>query len=957
MKKESIRRWLLFIIGGLGLPGVIYLIWPMVSWYWEKSILVGTDFFLTGSYTGYLARHWAFPANAWKYIWYKGQPMILDYPFLLFYLLAIPAKIWGTVQAVKGGMIAGIVLFFGFYYLAAYRLSRNPLVSLLIVWLGVWSTGYYGALIQGGSLPYFFSQLFLPFIFIPLTDFWEKGQRRSLVWAGVITGISLLIHPQVGAGYLIPASFLFILLYRYGRNGIRQRFSNLFLYLLVVTGTGAPVILKNAFGLVLTVSALLGKSNQDVLESASSGFDLGIQKSLFWDFFIRVNPWYFVLVFALAVLVIVLWPIWGRRKDGPLIPVMPLAFMVGYTLLFLWAFVFRYNPLQGGWYRAYWPLMVFLGLLAAACWRQIFGPMRWYLTWLPLGLLVILIPYSSHLLTITLDDKGWLFSSSPIARWSYTSSAYPNVVNIITDSLSVSELKKLILPDWLPTDEKNYRLLDLDAEVNIWWNTFFDLPLVKGYIDPPWDKQRNSYNFLQDITLGRDETEKSYQWKPEAARNASLFFLDWAAAKYLEGGFAIGRSSPIPLSSFSKDPSLILKKEEKVNDPLKYGKFYMNEVGELIDSLDGYISGERAEKLTFYEMKDEVVSPIMAPVSQPIVALIGQPSAFELIYRVLAFLNLNSQRVITVNGPAKIDEWGIRDRKFDALIIHSYDYANRDKAFNALKQYVSEGGKVFIETGSEVRDSQSENLPDFFPIKKTQRSELGETWQLEGISKLDLSDLKTDDFGELTLDGQSWKMSWAESEDLIGEPLLWQKGKVILARQNIGKGTVIWSGANLFYHTVTYSNYEEAKLLGKMLDEIIPKTDSVAVGEVNWISSQKRMVSYQQARGILFKETYFSGWHFWWKKGAIWWPRKIYKVGPTSPGYMFAFTSEKEGKAMFWFTGTFDGWVKALLPLITILLTLSYLLFPGRLLHAAAIKIGRKFKHRFHGWWGKDEDY
>ncbi len=94
------------------------------------------------------------------------------------------------------------------------------------------------------------------------------------------------------------------------------------------------------------------------------------------------------------------------------------------------------------------------------------------------------------------------------------------------------------------------------------------------------------------------------------------------------------------------------------------------------------------------------------------------------------------------------------------------------------------------------------------------------------------------------------------------EAVLVSEGRPLVVVGEYGKGRVIWSGMNLFYHVKSYRDSEESRFINKILRWLTDFNVSSPDYKAEFVNPQRRIVEIDDfARGILFKENYFKQWH------------------------------------------------------------------------------------------------
>ncbi|MDP3888429.1 MAG: hypothetical protein Q8Q24_00140 [bacterium] len=935
---------------------------PAAKWYYETKPLVGTDFYLATTYVNYLSEHFNLRPFSWKYIWSAGYPLAKDYPTLHIYFILPLTHFFSPVQAVQIYMLFSTFMFGLFAYFLFYEISRSKWFSLALAVGSFYSVGYYGSLIWGGGLPYYATQPFLPLVLWLLVRHFNnqkegRRDRKNLILAGFFAGLSFLAHPQAPAVSIVPMGVLFILFWHDKHTPLfsKQKLIDLFVFLFICTLTGLPFI-KPYFPLLATMIFHVVQTGERSISATSDSqynlqWELGQLSRITGD----TSPivWPPILVGSAVLLLGILL---GRKFPKKIWVIIPfgLSALFFYFNLLTWAY--RLNPLQGGWYRAFWPFPLLFGGLAASLWgagsellsKRKLGSL--FTAVLGLFFTAGLVTYGFFLLVGFYNSMG--LNSNP-------SSAFPSNINLAQTKDEMKELKKKLLPDWFEGDNKNYRMFTIDVAHNISWNTYFDLPLAQGYVDPPIPFVGRGYLYLTDITLAKDELAKRFDYTPEQAKEIAKFIIDWSAIRYFEGGYTPGRHTVAPISNYIKD--LVARdKEMTFEKVLVYRDTQMP------------IAYYNTTGTHYYEFKPELTSPILSGNVSPTLAVVGKFGAIDSLSRTLATKNLNSRYLVPIIGPEKIDGWSLSDyKKFDAVFLYNYDYDDHNKSWAMIDQYVKQGGKLLVDTGGDTKETASvklpdrfpKELPDLFPVRKTDKEYINEQWDFApGESNL-TDGIAFTDFGPAKLDGEDWGVSYAEKSDVDpdAQVILYDHGKVVMAEKNYGKGKVIWSGLNLPYHTEYYKKTTERDFLVALLGGVIPLEEKIApASKVDWISPEKRqVVADPGTKGILFKEYDFDGWHARLNSSKGSQEAKVYAAGPAYPGYMYVPIPpnwrDSQVTAVFYFKGKVEDWLLEFLPFISGLIVLDFVFFNKKVFLVRFKGLLSKFSFKTSGWWEKEE--
>src|SRR3989344_1157905 len=797
-------------------------VWPIASWYFDFRPILGVDFFNTVTHVRMFAENFNFPPWAYRSFWFGGSPLYPDFSIGWYYPISILARWLPLIASVKVGMLVSLFLFLVFTYLTAQRLSRNHLFAVVIAVLVAFSPNLYGSLTWGGSLPYFANQLFFPLSLWTLSSYLETG-RRGWFWGTVfVVGLAFLGHAMnAGTFVLVSAAILLFLGWRKQPLGFKGRLGEFAVFLVglmilsnrVTTSLFSGLFIASLKGRLLT-SFGAASSGAQFREGGLAGMKDSAQaaweQSRFLVLFSDTNPWIFAIIgFAVAVFLVAL--VMDKEKKQVL-RIAPWAILAGYSILHVFANSYGFPFLSQGWYRAFWHFPVSLGLLLAVIVGYILDTFSRITRTFGKIASVALGVLSVGMLGVVYQSVDLAKTLAVVTEKSSPSSAYPEAINLIRSDEDLTRLQKDLVPAWLDPFDRNWRLYETDAQVNVWWNALFDMPLVRGYIDPPIGTDRMGQIFLTDQALGADGLVENFHYPVDTAKNMALYYIDWNAVRYFEGGH-------VSISD-NKRPSSFLEgaiAEQAQTKTVGLYRLYETPSGkpEIMDI---------PQYLEYFRVKDELVSPVVSVSNAPSLLCLCDWPAYEALIKALSMNNIHSRFLITAYSEKPVDSFSTSDlSSFDVVYLANYRYRNRDKAFSSLSRYVSAGGKVLIDTGSETRESARLNLPELFPFLDAQRQGLGSQWEITASSDPVFSGVDFEAFSPPTWEDGEWKFSYPVSEvDAKAEVLLFQRGKPVLVRYPLGEGTVLWSGMNLAYHVHANTNVMESRLLVNLLDELVP---------------------------------------------------------------------------------------------------------------------------------------
>ncbi len=954
---------------------VVYFAWPILSLYWNQKPAVGIDLFLSVDFVTYIRDHLTLPVFSWKYIWYSGTPLAQTYPFLHFYLMQPLLLIFSAVEAVQVYVIGSYILYFVFSYLLFFQIGRSRCLAAVLSVATAYSYNLWSPLYWSGSIPYAATMFLLPLTLYLIGLAYQSGNNKYIYFAGLLSGIFILGHPQSFIAYTVPLSSLMILFYWSKKVKIlsKGKFISFLFYGLIILSVGYPFagvglsIFSTFFDVI---SGAFSHGASEISNSTFAGYakeTAGSPIDRVLDFYKRSNSLFFSALFAGVVAVVttgIISLIIKRRASHHFKLLVFSLLMLGYLFVFLYAFALGINPIAGGWFRIFWPSMTIFGVLVAVLWRItrdnleiIFETkiklLRYFMLIVgaSVGIVVLVVGILFLQKTYRAFEKETLSFVSE-------SSQFPTVLALDLKKGEWPEKLPKLVPDWLDPNDLNYRLYDIDATFNIWWNSVFKMPLARGYLDASPDGP-NSQNFagwqyLQNITFSKDEVTTRWGYSVDQAKAISAFFIDWAAIKYWEGAPAYGRNySSKPSGYILNDKNFVVRQETvKARRPARYFQIEGR----------GWDIPDTWQELTYYEINDAVVSPLYMGSNAPSILVIGDAIGQDTMMRNLGLLNFNSRRAIIVQWNKEIDSLSQKELdKFDVVVLYRYKYNSYANAFKNLDNYVKGGGNLFIDTGTEQAESNSENLPGVFPFESSERKPLSKSWDWK-IESSKISDgIKFENFSEPVFDDQPWSFAYPKSSLKANAKVIASNfGKPILVVQTSGKGKIVWSGMNLAGHVQRFKNSEEVSLFKNIFFYFtdFSKDQNLKV-EINRPTPEKVVMKGSGAKAVLFKESHYSGWEARARGEGFDEKLNIYEAGPMVPGYMYAFLPEKVKSGVFEVTFNYRGEISYkivyLISLISIIVVLDLIFFRRVFTKFVAKGIKHGYK-KATSWWEKDEE-
>lgn len=946
---QLIKKALYFLLFSIAhlmtIVAIMYAFWPIAKWYLNYRPVWGVDFFLLNTLTHLLSENLVWPPASWNYGWFAGFPMFF-YPFLHVYIGVIFNHFFDLVVGTQLWMLASTALLVIGSYFLFFTVSRNFILSGVLAMATAYSSGVYQTLTWAGSLPSYATQAALPWSLGFLVLFLRTGKTRFLFACSLVAGVSFFGHPLTFVIYIVPAAMILIFT-RFSQGlALYQKIKISFIFLTLSIVIALPIFgptfgsaIKNAFKPSYSQNALSTTDSAAAVDIGAVTFNKLQPVRMITDN--HIAPFMLAALSAGLFLASILL----ARRLLPILDSLPYVLVAAYFAFYVWLFGQGISIYHGGWYRLFWHVPIWIGMVASALWYESFVNFAHVVK---TKFLRLILNLGASLAVLAIGGSllyAFNFGTTitQIIYRSQVSSAHPDAINLkITDN-ERQELKHRLVPFWLNGDETNWRLYDGDQTVNIWWNSLFKMPLARGYLDPPITNDKRGFIFLLDTGLSESDGEaqlvQAFNYPLEVAISNVLFLVDWNAVLYFEGGHVGGSYTPVPRHL---EEILVSRQETLEFNDLRYTK--------------------RPVTLSFYQFKDDLVSPILSGTNASSVGIFASDGGYETVVRAIAERdNLNSQRVIPLKLGRVVDDYNLATlAQFDALYLYDWDYKSDAKVYKLLTSFVQSGKKVFVETGVEVKASSGQ-LPEFFPVKSVERKGQGKEWGLESSRDPLTANVDVNQFSPPVFDDDEWKLSFSEEKDLRAgaEIVLKNHGKVVMARHKLGSGEIIWSGLNFAYHLSRDHNPEEAKFFVNILGSLVDLSKKqVPSYQVTFENANNRLIEVQGARGILFKEMVYDGWTARViksdnnKTGGA----EIFKAGPADPGFMYIPISEGKQMVRLSYGGSLGDKVLISVSILAVILLVDEVVLGGLLLGRLRKIVFGHVSKKVRGWWQKENE-
>ncbi|MFH1367117.1 MAG: hypothetical protein ABIH38_03985 [Patescibacteria group bacterium] len=931
-------------------------VWPFTHWFYAKSPALGVDFNLMATYVNYFLHHWAWPWNGWKYIWFGGLPLFDDYPALHFYLAVPFAHFFGVFRGVQIYLLFTLFLFLFFCYLLFWEISRQKILSLILAVSIGFSALIYGSLVFGGNGTFFASLFFVPLILYLIVKFYHRQKRSYLLWAAVFAGLSFIAHSGLAVYFIMPLSLILIFFWidKNHKLFIWQKIKDLFIFGLITLLVGGAIIYYYVIYYTQTSSLSTYGNFSDWQARVEYMTKLAASKLIELDWLLLYGT---PLILIAAIVIFIL----KKQKYR-------LKFILPFILLLIFLILFIYAPQRwGGVWRMFWAFPLVFGLIIAVSWRQIKKTfyhhhffqtkkgkiLSVFLSLVFMGAASIYFYFNQNRFFYFFDRTDLKDSYGQPVLNSRSIGSYPGLTRY---PLPDQEIKEKIFPSWLDGGETNYRLYAMDATYNLWVNTYFEIPLVRGYVPAITSKLEN-WLYWSDTSLTKDDIVELHDVPVSFAKNYALFNIDWLAIKYLEG------AKP-------EDYNYTAEKKAAGENPEDYYTATPKATRQYYGPLSSYLLNDEVimrkqwwEDCQYFQVQDNLTSPIVKATDVPAVLVISDDEGYDVILKNIAIHNLNSQYLVPVHVNRIDDLKASEINNFEAVILYNYQYKNQQKAFALIDQYVKQGGHLYVETGSRSPQEAESSLPDFFPVYTTRKQAFEKNWQFDLSNDPLINGVEFDKFSEASYLNAGWGVSYSSQivRDWATEVLSIEDNSVLVKGQ-YGKGEVIWSGFNLPYHILAYNNEKETQLFKNILGELVSLNQELALDySVSRPASEKVVIEGKKANGLIFKESHYPGWGAKVKIGKQTRSLLIYSAGTDFMYVRLPEDFKENFTVTFSYRGTAVTWSFYIISFLTILFTVDYSLFKNRAFNLITFNIFARKKQKkgpvktVASWWDDDQ--
>jgi hypothetical protein len=426
--------------------------------------------------------------------------------------------------------------------------------------------------------------------------------------------------------------------------------------------------------------------------------------------------------------------------------------------------------------------------------------------------------------SIKVPAAGWQRNTAAVVLVAATLVSILAVVPFVSQTMvRNSATPETALVGWQPIDpaQSDFRVASPSDNLSVWLNAIYDVPQTRGYGAGP-QITNPDWQFWLDSTA----------WNANASEAQRQFLFDWYAVKWIY----------VPAPYMSSTAGVVPK---LTGHPELYAA---------VPSTGG------ASSLTFSYLSP---TPIALATNARTVLVIGDPENYRVVVRDLSYSDFDTAHAIPVQGGPYVDDFTAQDlAQFDEVLIYGGRAHDNARAFDLLNGYVRSGGGLLVEANGSPLASGS-GLREPVPVTGTVDHSVAGDWQFTTVSSPITDGFDFSSFAPARYNGGPWTVSSATGLQGWAQTLVRSGADSVVVAGQLGKGRVVWSGLNLPFHIDSYRNAEESRFLTMAMAWASPqRNDVAATAPARLDGPQQLTISVgSQARGVLFKESWFDRWH------------------------------------------------------------------------------------------------
>src|SRR3989344_1456758 len=878
--KKIIKIGLTLVFTVFAIAVIYYIYWPFAYRSIHESKAVGDAFMHLANIISFKRDH-PFPIMAWKSEW-AGHPVVEGSPWLHYYTIQPLLPFFNSVGlAMDYYSAAFLLLYYVISFLLLYYVSKNAFMALFFSLVLIYGADSQFPFTINAFMTFTSTQFMLPLILLLIIIARNKNSLKILLLPSILLSLSFYFHGSLTGYIIIPTIIPLLLLNKNGKIS-KKSISKTFLFFLIF-----------GFLSLIQIYQFIDYSAQGYLRGVKP-FPLDTILPRLFYLFSWQNP---VLLPLVVILLLLLITATVKRKFSRVKPYFFSLLMLSVVFTLMLFNITSMNLVLLA-ERVLWSLSLIILLLFAKIVSELVGLN--FIKSMLVGLISLiatatylyftLVVKPPHLVPDTLRDQDpYKYKSVCVGCTTVGTKSESDSFDPSFKEKTINKYDTIYLypqPSWSFSFD-NYRTDGINWAVYSSWNIRSSNQRYKGRFPAAknlpleWSGLVSAAEYGR---LGEAGSVDASKW----ALNQTIFFLDWYAIRHLE---IVETDWP---DYFRKEP-LIVSSEE---------------------------SGE-----TFYNtIAEKYVGPLYAPTDVKTMAVVSPELQYDNFVRTLSYSNFNSQRVIPIYLGTSLGSLNRGDLKyFDAIFLYGYkEPIFTSGIWDTLFDYVKNGGKLIIETGQKVPESQSARLPEVFPVKATTIEVIGKPWNVE-IGKGELTKgIERAGFSPLKTKYLPYAISEVKPENLKNwaQPVLAKDGNIVMAYGQLEKGSVAWSGLNLPFHAIDNRNVSETVVFANILNWFFPKTEeSISNFQVEHPNPEKIIVKSDQGKGVLLKENYSSGWSA--KLNGK--NTKIYKAGLFE--MYIPFSSRGENEVNLTYQGVPLHWALFAISSATFFGVLTFLLF------------------------------
>lgn len=791
---------------------ISYIYWPFANGFINQNRTVGDALMHLANIIS-IQRDHPFPIMAWKSE-YAGYSLLEGYPWFHYYLIQ---PLLSFFQSPGLAMDLYMAIFLLVYYIVAFLLlfyvSRNVFLALLFSLVLIYGADSQMPFSVNAFMTFTASQFFLPLILLITIIAREKGSMKILLLSSIILAIAFYSHGAMTGIVIFPMILPFLILNNDGKIS-KESILRTVRYFCV-------------FALLSSIQIyqFVSYNSQGYLRGVEP-FPLHTIPGRLINLFSWPNP-------VLLPLLIIFIPFFIIAARKTFFHIKPYLFSFIFVLFFFTLMVFNITSMNLILLaeRVLWAISLsFLLLFAKVAGELINSNLKRTILAGAVSLVAgaiylyfTLIIKPPHLVPDTLRPcDPYSYGTDPNEK------ACVNPNEVKNPNKSKFDLVYSYPPLTWSRSFDNYRTDGISYSIYSNWNIWSANPRYKGRFPAAKDLPLEWSGLVTAAEYGRlgeAGTLDNSKW----ALNQTVFFFDWYGIKHIE------------IAEIDLELAGYLRKEPLIT------------------------STEKSLDLIYHSMDEKYVGPIYAPTNAKTMAVVSPEIQYNNFIRTISYSEFTSKRLIPIYLGSNLGSLNDKNLKyFDAVFLYGYKKPLFGSTiWNTLGDYVEEGGKLIIETGQKVDETERISLPEVLPVKTTKMTVVSKPWNLEvegnnlteGVNKADFKPLKTKYL--------PYSISEAKPESLKdwAKPVLIKDGSVVMASGQLGKGSVVWSGLNLPFHAIDNRNISETVILANILDWFFPEIEApISDFQVSHPKSEKIVVKSDKGKGILLKENYNPGW-------------------------------------------------------------------------------------------------